>query len=174
MKFILFALIAGASAFSVTFDKTKAHQIVGGWGSSFGPFMEWSQQQDRETMQQAQPYLQEMDKNLQELARLSKEANVEFFQKLNETAKQAMAESLVHMGCETDTDGQEWSKNVTYMSRDCNVCEPQGKCYWDESRCKYEERSWEYRTTKRCSDPVWFLEKLDRKPYGNSLYICNC
>ena len=82
-SFILFALVASVSSFSVTIDKGLIGRVAQNWGSNAQDLMRWSQAEDKKTMEKAAPFLKAMDKELREVVKISQEANMNWAVKAN-------------------------------------------------------------------------------------------
>ena len=93
------ALVAGASAFSVTIDKGLIGQIAHNWGSTLEDFMRKSDEMDRETIKIATPYLEEMDRQLQSLANISQAANERLARMAWETSQEGMKKMMADLQC---------------------------------------------------------------------------
>ena len=128
-------------------------------------------------MEAAQPYLQEIDSQLQQLAQIVDAANQEWLAKGQETLTAESAKMMASMDCDTTLVGTPY--NVTYEypnyvcqpydSSCCADCYCEQYCYEDFSDMQY---GW-YETTLHCDNALWFFDHLERGSWS-SVYACQC
>jgi len=149
MRFIIAALIASTSAFSITIDKNQIGKMAHNWGSTVEDFVKWGEEKDREVIKAARPYLEEMDKQLKALADISEKANEETAEQAMKSAREGMSKMMADLEC---SQPEEYEVQYQRCEYHCDTSDGE-KC---ERKCK--ENS--YKIRPRCDDLGWFLNKM--------------
>ena len=118
MKFSHMMLLSTASAFTIAIDQGKLEEIAGNWQSSAEDFMRWSEEQDQQTLEAAQPYLDQMDAALQELVKLSDESSRAWVDELVNVATSTQRTMLEQLGCNPPENGEYGP--ITEEYQNCN------------------------------------------------------
>ena len=170
MKMLGAALVAGTAAFTITIDDGTLGDIADSWSSNLEDFAQWSDQNDRDTLDEAEPYLEALDEELQNLYDISQQSELRWAENFNSTINAAMGDTLDDLGCQ-DVEGETYPYEYESCWEDCWNYETNE---WDESACNYSCDTYTWDIEIQCNNPGWFLDWADPARDVTSFEMCQC
>ena len=179
MKFAVAALIGSASALTVDVNDQIVGDVANVWMDNLNSFQQWQDQNNQATMEEAGPYIQEIQNQLEQVMPILEDSQRREERQAEDTAEAIFEQSKQALGCcEGDACPTETTIEEEYCWEDC--CqdvfnEEYGYNEWvcEDQYCRETCQTEAWTANLWCNRPDWFAERLDRTRV-NSFVECGC